>query len=157
MSLTPTSDLNLDSDERRRRAQLAGSQWVRLLLLFPVACAALTVSVLLHLAAPSAGDQDYSWLAIVAFDLLGPLGLAVLIRIGGRYWPKGILVVLAACLVVAAGTFWALIDLAQSEDANAALLVLVLPIYQVALVVAFAALAALTHWVRNRTSRSGAR
>ena len=141
-----------------QRSRQPISRWTRILPLFPTACAALTVGVLLHLTAGYASEShDYSGLGVLVFDLLGPLGLAVLIRLGKHYWPNGMLVVLAACLVFTATTFWVLIDLLQSEDANGALLLLFLPIYQLLLSGGFAAVAALTHWLRRRTSQSEAR
>lgn len=76
---------------------------------------------------------------------MGPLALGALIRLGTRYWPKGMLIVTAACVVYTAATLWSLISLIQDEDSTAVLILVFLPVVLAGLLVPFAGAAGLVH------------
>lgn len=144
MTTSPGSGLGrAGATESRGRQRRLGR--VGVLRVFPAVCAAFTLGVLLYLGGGEGGD-----LGLVVYALVGPLALAVMVYLGHRHWPAGTPVTLVGCLVFTAATFFLLIDLLRSEDANGVLVLVVLPVYQVVFAVVVAVTAALTHWLRAR-------
>jgi len=143
--------------------------WGRLLLVFPVFCAALTVAIMLYLSGvfdptfwsgatstgvtlKSAGLAIFGVVA-VGYNLLAPLALAGLIVLAERLYPRGMFVVSAGCLVYTAATVWSLTSMISDESSTAVLLLLFLPAYLAGLLVPFGLAAALVHKLRSRRIR----
>lgn len=149
------------------------SRQVPALLTLPAACAALTLGVICYLTgvfdpaswagihsaaelAESAGLDAFG-VGVTAYNLLGPLALAVLIVVASRRHPKGLPVVVAAAITYTAATFYALIEMVFDESSTAVLLLLFLPFYLCCLLAPFALATVLVHRLRSRTPRkSGA-
>ena len=151
-----------------RRLEPVG--WLgRVLLVFPAACAVFTLGILCYLVgvfdpaywldSPTIGaafGQAVGGIVVGgAFNLLGPLGLAVLVVLGSRRFPLGMPVIAVASLAYTAFTFWSLISMIRDESSTAVLLLLFLPFVLLGLLVPFLGAAVLVHWLRSRARSAG--
>jgi len=133
------------------------------LLVFPVGSAILIVAVMLW----SAGvfDREY-WsdldlgalvgaLVFIAYNLLPPVALAWLVLRSAPDDRPGLVVIAVGCVVFTGVLVWLLVDMLTSESSTAALIFLTLPLILGAILIFFAALAALIrHRVRHGSTSS---
>jgi hypothetical protein len=150
------------------------------LLLFPIASAAFTLGLLAYLLVggifyrgawaelvDAAGEFGVAPIVCeliirVVFGLLAAVynclpaaALAVLIAQTSRRLPKGMPVVLLGGAVFTAATVWLLVDMVTDDSSTAALLLLFLPIMLGILLVPFAGLTVLLHWLRGPSLKDG--
>lgn len=128
-----------------------------ILLLFPAANALFTLAVLGYSTSGSTTAEDGVGVALfevilAVYSMVGPLALAALIGLASRWAPLGMAVVAITCLLYTAATAWSHIVLVQDLDTSstAALGFLFLPAYLAILLIPFAALTVLLHWLRHR-------
>ena len=130
---------------------------------FPVACGLVTAGVLVFLSdsfglqslagRPTAGRVvGQVVVGVLVGCLLGLLAaapLAVLLLLGKRYWPKGMVVVAAGCVLYTGITVSVLVDIVRSDDSTAVLALIFLPAVLAVVLVFFAAAAAVLHRLRS--------
>lgn len=136
---------------------------LRILRVFPAACAVVTIGALALLVGlfepgledgslstgTAAGQTIGDFVVLAAVSAVGPLALAGFISLGERYWPKGMLVVAAGCGLFTTVTIVTLVDVLRSDDSTAVLALVFLPPLLVGLLAVSAAAAALVHRYRS--------
>ena len=81
------------------------------------------------------------------------LALAALVRVAARRAPRGLSVVVVACVVQTGLIVVSLVSMLRDESSTAVLLLLFLPVYMLVLLLPFVGLTALVHRVRSRPRR----
>lgn len=131
---------------------------VRVLLVALVLTAVLVLAVTLRASGSLTSVRSAADLGVeLLFDLwnLAPLaGMAVLVLLIRRRLPDALVVVGCGVLVLVGLTVWALVDFLGSESSTSALVFLVLPLYQWAVVVLTGLVAWAVHAVRQRRLRA---
>lgn len=116
---------------------------VRLLLLLPALDLIVVVGGFVSL-----GDFDSYWLGLLAYNLLSPVALAVLVVLTAGLWPRGMPVTAVTCVLFSGILVAALLNTGSSS--TGVLLLLFLPIWYCIALVPFAGLGVLVHWLRGR-------
>ena len=99
------------------------------------------------------GEDAVFELVLVGYNLLPPLALAALVRVAARRAPRGLSVVVVACVVQTGLIVVSLVSMLRDESSTAVLLLLFLPVYMLVLLLPFVGLTALVHRLRSRPRR----
>lgn len=139
----------------------------RWLLAFPALSALVTLAVLAYssgLVDPTTwatpwsrpggvGEDVVPDLVLTGYNLLPPLALAALVVVAARRAPRGLSVVVVACVVQTGLVVVSLVSMLLDESSTAALLLLFLPVSMLVLLLSFVGLTALVHRLRSRPRR----
>lgn len=148
-STTSASQVN---SPRARGPRMMSSK-ARLLLLLPAADLIFIVGLLSDAGAGVEWDPES--VGLLAYNLLSPVALAVLVVLTAGLWPRGMPVTAVTCVLFSGFFVTALLDMGSSS--TGVLLLLFLPIVFCVALFPFAGLGLLVHGLRGRKAAASAR
>ena len=133
------------STERAQTGDRIVITWLsRVLLLVAAADSVFIIAMFLI----DVGGVDGAWVGVLLYNLLTPAVLVALVLGTAGWWPRGMPVTAVASVLLSAVLVATMLDTGSSSTGS--LILLFLPIYSCLLVLAFAALGLLVHWLSGR-------